>query len=99
MCLNILIISALCLLSVIAETQLLSCTAMSTGTCNTVGGGCNLPSNANNCTAIWQGISYLCTNPPSGYYYVGVTCNYMISCTTCSASAFNNPQPICQWRT
>ena len=102
---NILAVIALCLLSAVtAEIQLLSCTTASTGECNIIGGGCNLPSDIANCSVNWQGTSYLCTSPPAGYIYTGVTCNYMLApsggpgCTSCSANAFNHVQPICQWR-
>jgi hypothetical protein len=74
-----------------------TCTAASTGTCNVLG-GCDLPSDYNDCIVNWRGVSYLCTSPPAGYYYVAITCNYMVGCTTCSANSLHSPQPVCQWR-
>jgi hypothetical protein len=95
---NIFIVVFCLLCTVIGETQLLSCTPASTGTCNVLGGGCNLPSNYNSCVVNWEGVSYPCSSPPTGHYYVGVTCNYMVGCTTCSANSLYSPQPVCQWR-
>lgn len=95
----VLIILALCLLSVtVAEIRLLECMTASTGKCNVLGTGCNLPYNINNCTVNYEGKTYLCTNPPVEYIYVGATCNNRIGCTSCSANIFYGPQPICEWR-
>jgi hypothetical protein len=74
-------------------------TLTSSETCDISSDGCNLPLNYNDCMVNWQGVSYQCTNPPAGYYYVGITCNYMVGCPTCSATVLRDSQPICQWRT
>lgn len=95
---NIIVIISLFLLgSVVADFQLLPCTTESTGKCSALG-GCNTPSNIDNCEVIWQGKNYPCTSPPIGHIYVGTTCNYMLGCAVCSANSQHSPQPICQWK-